>query len=528
MFDEMPERNVVTWNSLLYGFSQSESADTAFEIFIRMLELGVSPTPFTFSSILVACSQLELREMGIQVHCLGLKFGFFSNVVVWTALIHMYLKCSCLDDSRRVFDEMQERNVVTWTSMVTGYAQHQQPDECMVLVRKMRRLGVRLNNVTYNSLLSSFCSSKDLGHGRQVHGQVIREGLESDVYVATTLITMYSKCGSMDDFSKMCPTVAADQISCNSIIGGFSHLGNDLEVLHYFAQMRRACIDSDCYTYASVLRAIGILSALEEGKQTHALVLKTGYASNLLAQNGLVSMYARCGMIHDSKQVFLSMSGPDLVSWNSLLTGCSQHGYGMEAVELFEEMRRIGIRPDHTTFLSVLTACSHVGWLDKGLEYFDLMRCGDLMAAPRAEHYACVVDLLGRAGYLEEAESFIESMPIKPEASVYRALLSACRVHGNMDIALRASKCLLELCPSDSATYVLLSNVFAAGSCWDDAAGVRKLMIERGVRKKPGCSWIEVTDKDPLFVMASRFGDHKTESWKPSLGNSLLSSSGDG
>eukprot|EP00268_Persea_americana_P003962 TRINITY_DN11227_c0_g1_i1.p1 TRINITY_DN11227_c0_g1~~TRINITY_DN11227_c0_g1_i1.p1 ORF type:complete len:666 (+),score=94.08 TRINITY_DN11227_c0_g1_i1:372-2369(+) len=529
LFDEMPERNVVTWNSLLYGFSQSESVVIAFEVFIDMLELGLSPTPSTFSSVLVACSQLEMREMGIQVHCLGLKFGFCSNVIVWTALIDMYLKCSFLDDSRRVFDEMQERNVVTWTSMVTGYSQHQQPNEAMVLVREMRGLGVRLNNVTYSSLLSSFCSSNDLDHGKQVHGQVIREGLESDAYVVTTLITMYSKCGSsMEDFCKMCPPVAADQIFCNSIIAGFSNLGNDLEVIHYFSKMRKACIDADYFTYASVLRAIGILSALEEGKQTHALVLKTGYVSNVLAQNGLVSMYARCGMIDDSKQVFFSMSGPDLVSWNSLLSGCAQHGYGSEAVELFEEMRRIGIRPDNTTFLSVLTACSHVGWLDKGLEYFDLMRYGNSMVAPRAEHYACVVDLLCRAGYLGEAESFIKSMPRKPEASVYRALLSACRVHGNMDIALRAFKCLLELCPSDSSTYILLSNVFAAGGCWDDAAGVRRLMSERGVRKRPGCSWLEVNDKDQLFVMASRCRDHQSESWNYSLDNGLLASGGDG
>ncbi|RWR93596.1 pentatricopeptide repeat-containing protein, chloroplastic-like protein [Cinnamomum micranthum f. kanehirae] len=524
----MPERNVVTWNSLLYGFSQSESVVIAFEVFIEMLELGISPTPSTFSSVLVACSQLEMREMGIQVHCLGLKFGFCSNVIVWTALVDMYLKCSFLDDSRRVFDEMQERNVVTWTSMVTGYAQHQQPIEAMVLVRQMRRLSVRLNNVTYSSLLSSFCSSNDLDHGKQVHGQVIREGLESDAYVVTTLITMYSKCGSMEDFCKMCPLVAADQISCNSIIAGFSHLGNDLEVIRYFSKMRKACIDADYFTYASVLRAIGILSALEEGKQTHALVLKTGYASNLHAQNGLVSMYARCGMIDNSKQVFFSMSGPNLVSWNSLLSGCAQHGYGSEAVELFEEMRRIGIGPDNTTFLSVLTACSHVGWLDKGLEYFDLMRFGNSMAAPRAEHYACVVDLLCRAGYLGEAESFIENMPIKPEASVYRALLSACRVHGNMDIALRASKCLLELCPSDSSTYILLSNVFAVGGCWDDAAAVRRLMSERGVRKRPGCSWIEVNDKDQLFVMASRYRDRRTKSWNYSLDNGLLTYGGDG
>ncbi|XP_058099339.1 pentatricopeptide repeat-containing protein At4g13650-like isoform X2 [Magnolia sinica] len=445
LFNEMPQRNVVTWNSIICGYSQTQFPDTAFEIFVAMLGQGIYPTPFTFSSVLVACSRLEICKPGIQIHCLVLKFGFCWNVVVVTALMDMYSKCSSLDDSRRVFNEMPERNVVTWTSMVTGYAQHHRPGEAMVLVREMQRLGVKLNKLTYNSLLSSFSSSKDLDNGKQVHGQVIREGLESDEYLVVTLITMYSKCESIEDFYKIWPTASAeDQISCNSIIAGFSHLGDGQEVLERFAKMRQGCIDMDYFTFASVLRAIGILSALEDGKQTHALILKTGYASNVTVENGLVSMYARCGAIDDSRQVFLSMNEPDLVSWNSLLAGCSQHGYGSEAVELFEEMRRLRIRPDHTTFLSVLSACSHVGLLEKGLEYFDLMRRGDSMAAPRAEHYACVVDLLGRAGHLVEAESFVDSMPIKPGASVYRALLSACRVHGSLDIAVVVGMMRLE------------------------------------------------------------------------------------
>ncbi|KAL5973396.1 hypothetical protein ACLOJK_030046 [Asimina triloba] len=507
LFDGMPERNVVTWNSIISGYSQARFPSKSLEIFVLMLGQGISPTPYTFSSVLGACSRLEIRNPGIQIHSLVLKLGFLLNIVVGTSLLDMYSKCSTLDDSKRVFDEMPDRNVVSWTAMVTGYARHQKPIHAMVLVREMHRLGVKLNKLTYNSLLSAFSSSKDLDCGKQVHGQVIRVGLESDIYVAVTLVSMYSKCGSADSFSKIWPTIfAEDQVSCNSVIAGFSHLGNGQVVLKHFVKMKQQCIEMDYFTFASVLRATGILLALEEGKQAHALILKSGYDSNVSVQNGLVSMYARCGMIDDSKQIFSLMSEPDLVSWNSLLAGCAQHGYGREVVEIFEEMRSSGIRPDHTTLLSVLSACSHVGLLEKGLEYFDLMNHGDSEEAPRVEHYACIVDLLGRAGQLDEAESFIETMPIKPEASVYRALLSACRVHGNMDIATRAAKCLLELCPTDSSTYVLLSNVFAAGQCWDGAAGMRKLMRERGVRKNPGLSWIEVNDTDLMPVVTSSTG----------------------
>ncbi|KAK9280120.1 hypothetical protein L1049_013807 [Liquidambar formosana] len=457
-----------------------------------MLKMGIAPTPFSVSAILVACSQLEFGDLGIQVHGLSLKAGFCCNVVVGTGLINMYSKCQNVDDSRQVFNEMPDRNVITWTSMVTGYAQNQQPNEAMLLVREMQQLGLRSNYVTYNSLLSSFSCPSDLDHCKQVHCRIIQEGLESNVYLVVTLLTVYSECGgSLEDFRKICLNVTRwDQISWNAVIAGFSSLGNSKEAVKYFSKMRQAGINVDFFTFTSVLRAIGIISALEEGKQTHALVFKTGYASNVHVQNGLVSMYSRCGAINDSKGVFLSMKEHDLISWNSLLSGCAHHGYGREAVELFEQMRKTGIKPDGSTYLSVLSACSHVGLLDKGLEYFDLMKNDVLLETPKVEHYATIVDLFGRAGYLHEAEAFINSMPIEPGPSIYKALLSACQVHGNMEIAVRSAKNLQKLSPNDPATYVLLSNVLATGGYWDDAAQVRKHMCDRGVWKKPGYSWI--------------------------------------
>ena len=207
-------------------------------------------------------------------------------------------------------------------------------------------------------------------------------------------------------------------------------------------------------------------------------------------QNGLVFMYARCGNIHDSEKVFSSMDRHDVISWNSLLSGYAHHGHGMEVVELFEKMRSTGIKPNDTTFLAVLTACSHVGMLDKGLQYFESMVYDETLAPPRMEHYAIIVDLLGRFGYLHEAESFIDNMPIEPGASTYKTLLSACQVHGNKEIALRSAEKLLKRHPNDPATYILLSNVLYEGGCWADVAGVRKLMSDRGLSKKPGYSWI--------------------------------------
>ncbi|KAL5814568.1 hypothetical protein ACOSQ3_025364 [Xanthoceras sorbifolium] len=492
LFDEMRQRNVVTWNSLIFGYLHAKSPEIAVELFVKMLKAGVEPTPFSVSSVLVCCSQLEYGGVGAQVHGLSLKVGFGYNVVVGTGLIDMYSKCCYVEEARRFFDQMQEKNVITWTSMVTGYAQNAQPDEAMLIVREMQRLGLGSNYVTYNSLLSSFSSLKHLNCCKQVHCCVIREGFEANVYIAVSLVTVYAKCYcSLKDFEKVCSAITRwDQISWNAAIAGFCNLGCGEQALKCFSEMRQTGIHIDYYTLTSVVGGIGVISGLKEGKQMHDLILKTGYGSNVFVQNGLVSMYAKCGAINDSKKVFSSMDERDVISWNSLLSGCAYHGYGREAVELFKQMRRTEVKPDGTTFLAVISACSHAGFIDKGLEYFNLLKNDDLLEPPRVEHYATVVDLLGRAGYLNQAESFINSMHIAPGPSVYKALLSACQIHGNREIALRSAEKLLELWPSDPATYVLLSNVLAMTGYRDDAVGIRTLMYDRGMQKKPGYSWV--------------------------------------
>ncbi|KAM5577691.1 pentatricopeptide repeat-containing protein [Rosa sericea] len=493
VFDETPHRNVVTWNSLISGYLQAGSPLRATRLFLDMLRVGTEPpTTFSFSGMLVCCAQLEAEELGAQVHSLGLKMGLCDDVVVGTGLIDMYSKCCKVRDSWRVFNQMRDKNVVTWTSMVTGCAQSGQSDEAMTLVREMLRLGLKPNYVTYNSLLSSFASMDFWDCCRQIHCRIVKEGFDSNVYIVVTLLTVYSESNcSLEDFRALCSCVSVwDQISWNAVIAGFCNIGSSEEALKCFSEMRQAGVAVDFFTFTSILRAAGTLSALVEGKKIHALIFKSGHASNLCVQNGLVSMYGRCGAIHDAKWVFTLMKEHDVVSWNSLLSGYAHHGFGEETVELFEQMRRTEVKPDNTTFLIVLTACSHVGLLDKGLEYFNLMRNDDLPEPPKVEHYATVVDLFGRAGNLHEAEAFVNSMPIEPGASVYKALLSACQVHGNRELALRSATKLQRLCPNDPATYILLSNVLLTRGSWDDAAGVRKLMYDRGIRKTPGYSWI--------------------------------------
>ncbi|CAN6442773.1 unnamed protein product [Victoria cruziana] len=490
VFVEMPERNTVTWNALIAGYAQiPELRHVAVSLFLEMLETGVLVSSFTLTSVLVACSRLEAPELGRAIHGYCSKIGVLHNIVMATALVDMYVKCSRLVDARLMVDEMPEKNVVTWTSLVTGYAQNQLSEDVLTTIREMLRVGVKPNQLTYNSALSSFTTAGDLFRGRQVHCQVIRGGIESAAYVTTTLLTMYSKCGSSEDFCKLyCEISVRDRVSWNAVIAGLACLGDDKEVFKTFSTMMKKFICPDFFTFASVLRAVGNSTTLEQGKQIHALVFKTGYASNLYVQNGLLSMYGKCGLLEDFERVFYVMQATDLISWNSLMAGYAQHGDGRKAVELFEQMRHLGIQPDDTTFLCLLSACSHSGLHDKGLEYFDLMSSKQVV--PKAEHYSCVVDLLGRAGYLDEAEHFTNSMPVKPGLSVFRSLISACQAYGNKSMAIRTAKHFLELYPADAATYVLLSKIFAGEGSWSTAADVRKLMSDKGLIKYPGYSWI--------------------------------------
>ncbi|XP_009774337.1 pentatricopeptide repeat-containing protein At2g27610-like [Nicotiana tabacum] len=492
LFDEMPERNVVTWNALISGYLDIHYPENAVAMFLEMLREGISPTPSSVSAVLVGCTQLEACELGAQLHALIWKAGFALNLVVDTVLIDMYSKCLDLETSRRVFDQMPERNVITWTSMITGYAQKQCPFQALTLFKEMLKLGIRPNYVTYSSLLNSFSCPDYLVHCEQVHCHVIQQGFNTNHYLVVTLLSVYSECScSLEDFQKLCSdTMKWDEISWNAVIAGFSNLAVGGQAFACFARMRRAGFTADHYTFASILKAIGNISGLGEGMQTHCLALKTGYTFEVFIQNGLLSMYTRCGRLEEAERIFSSMEERDLISWNSLLTGCAHHGYGRDVMVMFEEMRRCGIKPDLTTFLAVLSACRHAGLLDEGIKYFDLMKNDNSLPPPKLEHYACIVDLYGRAGHLLEAEAFINNMPIEPGPSVFKSLLSACQLHGNKELAIISSKKLVELCPNDPATYILLANVLASEGNWNDAEGQRKLMLDRGLSKKPGYSWL--------------------------------------
>eukprot|EP01018_Ginkgo_biloba_P028295 Gb_03034 [translate_table: standard] len=504
LFEEMPEQNLVSWTAMITGYSQHGHNEASLKFFIQMQRAGFKPNQFTFSSVLSACSGLGDLEHGKQVRVHIIKTGFESNVFVKNALVDMYAKCGSIEDALEMFDKIIERNLVSWTAMIAGYAQQGDGEAALTLFKEMHWLGWKPNQYTFASVLSACASLAVLETGIQIHALIIRIGLELDIFVGNALADMYAKCGIVENSLKVFGNMPKQNVvTWNVVIAGYTQHGQAREVFPLLQQMQRADLKPSRSTFASVLSACAGLAGLEQGKQVHVHIIKPGFEFDVFVGSALVDMYAKCGSINNARKVFDKMSERSLVSWNAMIVGYAQHGHGKEALELFNQMQLAGMKPNQITFIGVLTACSHVGLVEEGLYHFDSMS-QDHGMTPRVDHYACMVDLLGRAGQLEEAWAFINRMPFEPDAVVWRSLLSACRIHRNMDLGKYAAECILLLEPKDAATYVLLSNIYAAAGRWDEATKVRKMMKDCGLKKEPGCSWIEVKNRMNAFVVGDR------------------------
>eukprot|EP01018_Ginkgo_biloba_P029573 Gb_20749 [translate_table: standard] len=501
VFDEISEQNAASWNAMIAGYVQDERCKEALEFLCQMQRAGMKPNQFTFSNSLRACASIADLGHGNCVHAQIIKFSLESDVFVGSALVDMYAKCGSIVDACIVFDKMPTHDAVSWTAMIAGYAQFEDGEEALKLFFQMPSVGLKPNQFTFAIVLNTSASLAALEQGKRIHAYIMKSGFESDVFVGSALVDMYAKSGDIRDAQKVFHKISErDMVSWSAMIAGYAQQGLSEEALKLFCQMLRAAMKVDQFTFASVLMACASLAALEQGKAVHAHIIKTGFGLDVFVGSALVDMYSKCGSIDDSRDVFDGMTERNLVSWTAMISGYAQHGRGKEAIQLFEQMQPAGIKPDSVTFVGVLSACSHVGLVNEGRHYFDSISQNHGMT-PKLEHYACMVDLLGRAGCLDEAEDIINKMPFEPGALVWRTLLGACRIHGNMDLGKRAAEWVLELEPQDPASYVLLSNIYAAAARWDDVTKVRNTMYERGVRKEPGCSWIELKSRWHAFVI---------------------------
>ncbi|XP_041011928.1 putative pentatricopeptide repeat-containing protein At3g49142 [Juglans microcarpa x Juglans regia] len=467
IFDDIPEKNVVFFNVMIRSYVNNHLYREALLVYKAMASHGFEPDNYTYPCVLKACSGLEDLRVGSQIHGAVIKVWLDSHLYIGNGLVAMYGKCGCLMEARQVLDEMPNRDLVSWNSMVAGYAQNVRFEDALEVCKEMEVLKLKPDAGTMASLLPAVTNTTS----------------NNVTYVKEMFMKLTKKT----------------LVSWNVMIGVYVNNSMPEKAVNLYLQMVAYGIEPDAVTIASVLPACGDLSALSLGRRMHDYVERKKLRPNLLLENALVDMYAKCGSLRDAREVFDRMKFRDVVSWTSMISAYGLNGQGRDAVALFAKMRDLGLSPDSIAFVSVISACSHAGLLDEGQYYFKLM-AEEYRIIPRIEHFACMVDLLGRSGQVDEAYSFIKQMPVEPNERVWGSLLSACRVHSNMNIGLLAADQLFQLAPEQSSYYVLLSNIYAKAGRWQDATTIRTIMKSRGIKKVPGNSNIELNDRIHTFL----------------------------
>lgn len=503
MFDRMPERDLVSWNTIVAGFAQNGFAELALDLVTRMHEEGRRGDFITIVSILPAVANVGSLRIGKAVHGYAMRAGFDSIVNVSTALVDMYAKCGRVETSRLVFDGMKSRNVVSWNSMIAAYVEGGNPEEAMRIFQKMLDQGVEPTNVTIMEALHACADLGDLKRGIFVHKLLDQLKLGTDVSMTNSLISMYSKCKKVDRaadiFSKL---QGKTLVSWNAMILGYAQNGRVNEALNYFCKMRSKNIKPDSFAMVSVIPALAELSVIRHAKWIHALVIRSCFEKNVFVMTALIDMYAKCGAVGTARALFDMMNERHVTTWNVMIDGYGTHGLGKAAVELFNKMLEGPTKPNDITFLCAISACSHSGLVEEGIHYFTSLK-KDYGIEPVMDHYGAMVDLLGRAGRLNEAWDFIQKMPIEPGITVFGAMLGACKIHKNVELGEKAANRLFELDPDEGGYHVLLANIYAAASLWDKLAKVRTIMEKKGLQKTPGCSLVELKNEVHSFYSGS-------------------------
>ncbi|WOL19436.1 pentatricopeptide repeat-containing protein [Canna indica] len=506
VFDEMAERDNVSWNSMLSGYIQNGLYQEAIEFFSEIIWLGFKPDQVSLISAACALGRLGNIWNAKEVHAYAIKHGFDCNLQVGNTLIDMYTKCHFIDYAEYLFHRLNSKDCISWTTMIAGYAQSSHYSKALELSRQVQKVGMKLDSMMMGSILQACSGLVCLPLLKQAHGYAIRHGL-LDLVLTNTIVDVYGECGKVGHAYHVFGMIQdKDVVSWTSMITCYVNNGILNEALCLFKDMVSASVEPDAVSLISVLAATAGLSSFMKGKEIHGFIYRRQFVMDGAVSSSLVDMYARCGDIENSFKVFDNIICKDLILWTTMINASGLHGRGKEAIGLFRVLHETGIVPDHVTFLALLYACSHSRLINEGKYYLEEMT-SKYGLEPWPEHYACLVDLLGRSGRIEEAYEFIQTMRVEPTPAVWCALLGACRVHQNHNLGKIAADKLLELEPENPGNYVLISNVFAAMRKWKDANVVRGMMKERGLKKDPGCSWIEVGNK--VYTFVARDTSHK-------------------
>ncbi|TXG58091.1 hypothetical protein EZV62_015920 [Acer yangbiense] len=503
IFSQLENPNLFIYNALIQGFSASENPSQSLHFYTQLQSQGLFPDNITFPFLVKACTKLVSVYMGIQVHAQIIKHGLLNDVYVQNSVVHMYATFGDMKAARNIFRRMHRSNVVSWTSMIAGYSKCGDVKSARKLFDKMPEK----NLVTWSIMISGYAKNSRFDKAVELFQVLQSEGVRANETVMVSVISMVKMSmkavmKEMNQCNQDWDDGNAAGITVTGAVDSCSWRGRGRAVRGRGRAVGRGDTDS-WSTYPPIISSCAHLGALELGEKAHEYVERNNLDVNLILGTALVDMYARCGCIEKAIRVFEGLPERDTLSWTSLIAGLALHGYAEMALKYFEEMVNTGLTPRDITFTAILSACSHGGLVEKGLEIFESIKI-DYGIQPRLEHYGCVVDLLGRAGKLAEAEKFVLNMPIEPNAPIWGALLGACRIHKNAEIAERAGKVLIQLLPEHSGYYVLLSNIYARTNKWETAENMRNMMKLKGVKKPPGYSLIVMEGKVHRFTMGDK------------------------
>lgn len=569
VFDEMPDRDTVAWNTMLTGYSHLGLHQEAISLFTHLRFSHAKPDDYSFTAILSTCASVRDVIFGRQIQCLVIRSGYCVSLPVNNSLIDMYGKCSDTLSANRVFRDMcnESRNEVTWCSllfaymnaaqfaaaldvfvempkrvafawniMISGHAQCGKIESCLRLFKEMLESEFEPDCYTFSSLMNACADSSSLVYGRMVHGVMVKNGWDSAVEAKNSVLSFYAKVGCKDDAMKELDSIEVlNQVSWNSsidacmrigetdkalevfhlapeknivtwttMIAGYSRNGDGERALRFFVEMVKYGVDSDHFAFGAVLHACSGLALLGHGKMIHGCLIHHGFQGYAYVGNALVNLYAKCGDIDKSNRAFGDIANKDLVSWNTMLFAFGVHGLADQALKLYDNMRASGIKPDNVTFIGLLTTCSHSGLVEEGCAIFESM-VKDYGIPLEVDHLTCMIDMFGRSGHLTEAKelgsTYTSLVTNASNNSSWEALLGSCSTHLHTELGREVGKVLKIAEPSEEMSFVLLSNLYCSSGLWKEAEDVRREMVERGMKKTPGCSWIEVGSQVSAFVV---------------------------
>ncbi|XP_021736954.1 putative pentatricopeptide repeat-containing protein At3g25060, mitochondrial [Chenopodium quinoa] len=504
VFDKLPQRGIDAWNAMIIAYSRMGFSNDVVGVYKEMINEGIKPDSSSYTVAIKACASLCDFEMGEEIWHQAVGFGYKDDDFVGCSVLNLLSKGGRMVEAKAVFEGMKRKDLVCWTTMVTGFAKIGQGLEAVGVFREMQEQGMVGDGIVMLGLIQACTDIGDMNVCLSVHGHLIRRNLLMDVVIYTSLVDMYAKNGHLClAYRIFCNMPQKTVVSWSALVSGYAQNGLAGEALELLIEMQRVGYRPDLASLVSALLACSHVGYLKMGRSIHAYILRRQELEHISA-TAAIDMYSKCGALSSARELFDMIGCKDVILWNTMIASYGIHGHGEAALSVFHDMIKTNSYPDDATFASLLSALGHSGLVEQGQYWFNEM-INRFRIEPSEKHYACVVDLLARAGKVEEALDLINSMK-KHEAgmSIWAALLSGCHNHRKFSVGELAAKKVLELQPDDSGIYSLVANFFASAKMWKEMAEVRKAMRMAGMKKVPGYSMVEVKGKLHAFLMEDK------------------------